>query len=131
MTTVTHHHGDPVTAYPGLSCEGCVPDFAADFIARTAAQKGHFMVPAPADYMACDRTINEERERLRREYSQWSNEAVIIRLRQLGLDPLYVDRAAMSHRVEELVNFDRGLREVLVDAVCPRAWLDRRLREVL
>lgn len=119
MVTATHHHGDPVTAYPGDSCDGCVADFASDFMAKTRAQKPLFMVPAPADYLACDRTINEERERLRWEFHDLPTAALVASLKLRGgrTDDTYKTRS-------ELV-------DLLVEQTCPRGWLDRRLREVL
>lgn len=117
-----HHHGDPVTVFPGKSCDQCVVDFAIDFIAKTAAQRGSFMIPAPADYLAVDRTINEERERLRWEFLAMHVNTLYDKAIELGV----------PSDVRALGRTDRdALIEAIVDRVCPRAWLDRRLKEVL
>lgn len=90
------------------------------------------LTPTAGEYWPMDLTLDEERARLRREYAGWSNQAVLIHLNQLGMDPAFVDRYAMGGGTPERPfepGFDARLRELLVDRVCPREWLDRRLRE--
>lgn len=81
------------------------------------------LTPTAGEYWPMDLTLDEERARLRREYARLPGYVLRRRLREdHGVDVvafLGAERAA-----------DQGaLIDALVNAVCPRAWLDRRLRE--
>ncbi len=74
------------------------------------------LTPAPSDYWAMDLTLDEERKRLWYEYTMLSKDNVLVRLRDLGRDTARLSGLTRDQLVSELV-----------DTVCPRAWLDRRL----